>query len=290
MKLTAFLKKYWLVLLLAALVIFLLTGKSTDYDMAGKGGFAMPMMESAEESFLTSRSAGFAMADSAMVMDESTSESKVIRTANMGLHVSDVQGSEAEVTTVVTEMGGEVLSSSLWRGESAYSASMTLRVPEDQFSATLAALEDLAIYVNSQSVSADDVTEAYTDLEARLENARAEEAQYQVIMERANSVSEVLQVTESLSRVRYTIERYETQLQNYDRQVDYSTIYLSLSEDESVGSLGGKWRPGSTVTEAWKDFVVFLQARADDLIYLLVFGLPLAVVLGLVWLAVRKKR
>jgi len=133
------------------------------------------------------------------------------------------------------------------------------------------------------------VTEEYTDLEARLTNYQAEEAQYVAIMERANSVEEILKVTQSLSNVRYQIERIQGQLNYYDNRVDYSTISVSLNEDESVSNVAGKWLPGSTASEALSDFVVFLQSLVDKGIYLAVFGWPILLIALWFWMKKRKR-
>ena len=124
--------------------------------------------------------------------------------------------------------------------------------------------------------------------EARLENYRAEEKQYVTILNRSGSISEVLQVTQAISDVRYQIERIEAQLKNYDTRVEYSTINLSLTEDDKVSSLTEKWRPGSTVTDAFGAWIAFLQDALDAGIYLLIFGWPLALIGVVVWWRKRK--
>ena len=138
--------------------------------------------------------------------------------------------------------------------------------------------------MQSESVSADDVTEEYADLEARLNNHRAEEAQYLALLQRAGTMSETLEVTRALSEVRYQIERMEGQLKNYDSRVDYSRISISLSEDDSAGSVAGKWRPGGTVQTAFSDWIAFLQTGVDKIIYAVIYGWPLLVLyLGYRW-------
>ena len=164
-----------------------------------------------------------------------------------------------------------------------------MRIPADRFEEAMVGLKGFALYVESEYVDADDVTEEYTDLEARLTNYQAEEAQYVAIMERANSVEEILKVTQSLSNVRYQIERIQGQLNYYDNRVDYSTISVSLNEDESVSNVAGKWLPGSTASEALSDFVVFLQSLVDKGIYLAVFGWPILLIALWFWMKKRKR-
>jgi hypothetical protein len=105
------------------------------------------------------------------------------------------------------------------------------------------------------------------DLEARLNNLKEEEAQYLAILDKAVTVDEILQVTDYLSTVRYEIESAEGQMKYYDTNVDYSTITLTLTEDESVEATQEAWRPEGTFHEAVSDWMLFLQKIADSAIW-----------------------
>lgn len=200
---------------------------------------------------------------------------KIIKTGSLSLHMESVQDALPDITAYVEGLGGNVNSSNLMRGENSYSASMTVRVPSDQFDAAMSALKEKAVYVESEYTNASDVTEYYTDLETRLSNKQAEEKQYLEILTSATSVTDVLSVTQYLSSVRYEIESLQAQIKSYDTQIDASTIDLYLTEDESVSAVSETWKPASTVRTALSDFVVFLQGAVDAAIYLVIFGWPL---------------
>lgn len=211
-------------------------------------------------------------------------EQKVIRTGTLSLHMEDVRESVEAIRENVTLWGGEVTNSNVTRYENSYYASMTVRVPADQFDTALAGLKEMAVYVESEYTNADNVTEMYMDLEARLNNLKAEEEQYLAILDKAVTVEEILQVTDYLSNVRYEIETIENQLKYYDTNVDYSTITLTLTEDESVEAVQETWRPLSTFRNALSDWMVFLQDLADGAIYLAIFGWPLILILLGLWI------
>lgn len=212
-------------------------------------------------------------------------EQKVIKTGTLALHMESVQDGVDLIKSKVTELGGDVTNSNITRYDNSYYGSMTVRVPSDQFDAAMAALKELAVFVDSEYTNADNITEAYMDLEARLNNLKEEEAQYLAILDKAVTVEEILQVTDYLSSVRYEIESAEGQLKYYDTNVDYSTITLTLTEDESVAAVRETWRPLSTFREALSEWVIFLQDLADSGIYLAIFGWPVLVLLlvVLIW-------
>lgn len=212
-------------------------------------------------------------------------EQKVIKTGTLALHMESVQEGVELIKTKVTEWGGDVTNSNVTRYDNSYYGSMTVRVPSEQFDAAMSGLKELAVYVDSEYTNADNITEAYMDLEARLSNLKEEEQQYLAILDKAVTVEEILQVTDYLSTVRYEIESAEGQLKYYDTNVDYSTITLTLTEDESVAAVQETWRPLSTFRDAMSEWVVFLQGVVDSAIYLAIFGWPVLVLLlvVLIW-------
>jgi hypothetical protein len=224
-------------------------------------------------------------------MDESGSyDQKVMKSGSLTLHVDDVQEVAEEMTDYVTGLGGIVTSSSINRGDSSYYGYLTVRVPVESFDEALLALKEMSLYVDYEYVYADDITETYMDLEARLNNLMVEEAAYLDLMEMTGSVTEILEVTSALANVRYEIESTESSLSYYDARVDYSTIDLSLSEDDSVSAVTETWRPIGTVMDAFSDWIVFLQDGADKVIYGAIYLWPLALIVLVVWLVRRRKK
>lgn len=213
-------------------------------------------------------------------------EQKIIKTGSLDLHVDDVQDTVPAIEEALSEWEGRVLYSSVNRGSSSYYADMQVRVAAEHFEAAMDGLKEMAVYVDSEYTNADDITEAYADLEARLRNAEEEEAAYLDILTRAGTMSDVLEVTRAISDVRYEIESYESQLSNYDTRVAYSTIDLSLSEDAAVVSITEKWRPVQVVKDAFGEWIGFLQWGVDTLIYVAIFGWPVL----LIWLWRRKRK
>ena len=205
-------------------------------------------------------------------------ERKIIKTGSLSLHVESVQDVIPVITKSVEDEGGSVDSSEINRGSNSYNGNMTVRVPSDKFEASMLAFKEQAVYVETEYTNASDVTFYYTDLETRLSNKQAEEAQYLEILKKADTVTDILSVTQYLSDVRYEIESLQGQLKSYDNQIDLSTITLYLSEDESVSAVSETWKPISTLRTALSDWVVFLQGGVDGAIYLLIFGWPLLIV------------
>jgi len=108
-------------------------------------------------------------------------------------------------------------------------ASLTARIPADKLESVLGEAGTLCNLVNRET-GISDVTESYTDTEARLATLRLQEERLLEILSKATTLTDVLELESRLSDVRYQIERYEANLRNLDSRISYSTLHLNLQE------------------------------------------------------------
>jgi len=110
-------------------------------------------------------------------------------------------------------------------------ANFTLRVPVDQFDTMKDSLDYLGS-VTSLRTSAMNITAQFFDTESRMTSFRIEEARLHELLERADSVADMITIEARLSEVRYNIEWLTSMLRNWQSQVDYSTLTLFIYEVE----------------------------------------------------------
>ena len=159
----------------------------------------------------------------------------VISTASMSIEVDVVPEATASVRMIAETHGGFVEDLSTSGVGSRQSANITIRVPQDRFDAALEQLGRLGD-VPSQRISSEDVTEEFIDLKARLNASTREEQSLLGLLERADSVADVLGIERELSRVRSQIERLQGQINFLQSRIDLSTIYISLFSSASTGT------------------------------------------------------
>jgi hypothetical protein len=105
---------------------------------------------------------------------------------------------------------------------------LTLRVPAERFTVVLDELRRLGSGDGAESITTEDVSEEFIDLDARLENQRRLEAQFLEILKRATKVDEALGVERELATVRTEIDRMQGRRRFLERETALSTITLSL--------------------------------------------------------------
>ncbi|HLF79597.1 MAG TPA: DUF4349 domain-containing protein [Dehalococcoidia bacterium] len=199
------------------------------------------------------------------------SDRKIVQTASIRLQVKEVGGSFEEVGRVATSAGGFVASSNFsFQGEQQI-ASATIRVPAARYQEVLGQLRSLGAKVDSEGSNASDITEEYSDLQARLRNLEATEAQLLTFLTQARNVSEVLQVQDRLNSVRNEIERAKGRMNLLDKLSDLATITVHLRP--VVGSTGTSdgGGLGTEVTRAWEDSLDFLGGIATTVVTAIVF-------------------
>ena len=156
----------------------------------------------------------------------------IIRTANMQLVVDDVRNTIEKITDLAQNLEGYVVNSSSWKEGERVVGQITVRVPSSDFHYAMSILRSMAVEVNSETTSSQDVTEEYVDLEATLRNLEATEAQLLKLMEKAVKVEDILNVQRELSRVQQDIERTKGRMQYLERTSAMSLIQVSLEQSK----------------------------------------------------------
>jgi len=209
---------------------------------------------------------------------------KIVKTADLGLRSEEVRQSAAQAQQLAASVGGTVISSQVYGSDDSVTAQLVLSVPSEEFERVLDELRGLGEKVTTDSVSGQDVTEEYVDLESRERNLRATEESLLRLYDRAENVEEALSIQRELTTVRGEIELVQGRIKYLDQRSAYSQITLNI---QPVTSPPPKptWEPGEVVEQAWDASLAVLQVMATAIISAVVFGWWLAPVLvgGLLW-------
>jgi cell division septum initiation protein DivIVA len=223
--------------LLVALV--LLAGCGGQAGGAASGGGGDSEAVGAERAANTGDGGGAAQTDG----DTATGRS-IVRTGEVRLRVERFETARANLTAAVESRGGYVSDSTRRindrAGASWISGRVVLRVPAENFSGAMTAVEREGRVLES-STSTRDVTEQVVDLRARLDNLRAERDRLRELYRRANDTEDVLAVERRLSEVQTEIEQTEARLNNLERRVAFATITVEMSEPRPDRPAPDRW-------------------------------------------------
>lgn len=156
---------------------------------------------------------------------------KVIRNATLEFEVDVYISAYKRVNDVARECGGYLAGENTRKlPNGKVCGEVTIRIPAENFDRAVDMLRALGDLRN-QSVSANDVTKTYVDLEGRIKTARAmEERLLAILKDPKGETKDILQVEKELATVRGQIEQMLGEIKYMENQVALSTIILSLAE------------------------------------------------------------
>ncbi len=193
-----------------------------------------------------------------------SSDRKIIYVADVTIVVQDFAKIEKELPSLVSSSGGYLADVSIdrSRGERR-SGRWVARVPVDRFEAFLDGLSGLGV-PEGRHQTAQDVSEEYVDLEARIKNGkRLEDRILKLIDERTGNIKDVTDAEQQLSRVREEIERMEGRLRYLANRTSLTTVTISAREEKD-------FKPPETpafsarIGHGWSNSLASLQDSTED--------------------------
>jgi Domain of unknown function (DUF4349) len=181
----------------------------------------------------------------------------IVRTGQASIEVDSLEASMAELRRIVQRSGGFVADASVQSGRNQIrSATLELKVPASRFDELTEGLQPLG-RVQFVNVGAEDVSEEFVDLTARVANGhRLEDRLVELLRTRTGKLQDVLSVERELARVREEIERMEGRLRFLKTRAQLSTLSVNLYEPPPlVASHPGRSVIGEAFKTAWRNFV-----------------------------------
>ncbi len=221
-----------------------------------------------------------------------TLDRKVIKTAYMELEIEKGKFEKIifNITRLAENNGGFISHTQSYSDVDGnlISGSITIRIPQDKYNSALDLVKEMGM-VKSISVSGQDITQEYTDLESRLRNMEAQEEILLDLMAQSKNVSDSIDVQRELSHVQEQIEVIKGRINYMDNMVSFSTIDIYLYEPEPITSSSGwgflkalKQGLRGAVT-VFNTILVFVIASSPIFIFIVI-------ILLIIWLIIRSRR
>ena len=283
-------KSRWLVFAL----LMALAGGCSKSRMAEEGGLAGPAADTAEQARSTAAPGVAPVANAADAAPPPAVRSRqLIRRLDVHLVVKDTEAAAQRLQQLAASLGGFVSDLNASRSEGVLHYQLTVRVPAASLDRAREEIRAIALRVEREQMSTEDVTDQYVDLSARMQSLQATETELRELLaesrERSRKVGEVMEIYRELTGVRTQIEQIQGQLNALQDLVGLSTIQLTLEPDAAGKPIAaGGWRPNETVRESFGVLVGFLQGLVDLVIFLIVVALPVALVILIPVLLLRK--
>src|SRR5271157_1275035 len=211
----------------------------------------------------------------------------VVQTAELTIVVQDVKARVNQLEQMTKTMGGYVVSINIGQtyapdGTQEPDAQIVFRVPADQLDAALTQVKQNTVDVQNETLTGQDITSQYVDLQSRLTAKEAAADQLTIIMQNATKTQDVLDVYQQLQQVDSDIEVLKGQIQ-YDQQAaQLSAITVHVVAEETIKPIQvGGWKPQGTARDAIQNLVYFWQGFVDFLINFFLLVLPALITIAI---------
>ena len=222
---------------------------------------------------------------------------KVIRTAQVDLQVNNVETMLATIRGITDGAGGLVFASSTSFDGDNQLATITLDVPADQFDQVITSLRSAngVKKVQRESVSSQDVTDEYVDLQSRLKSLNASHDRLLDLIKQATNINDIVTLDDHLSNIESQIDQVTGRMNYIDKKTSFSRIVVTLSPVAVLAHQGGNgFDLGRAVEDAWASSLNFTGVVLTAVVKVVVFlwwMLPLATIgYGVVTIRRRQRR
>ncbi|HAU1321172.1 TPA: DUF4349 domain-containing protein [Legionella pneumophila] len=214
----------------------------------------------------------------------------IIRNANITLEVNDPVKVIDAIMQIAEREGGYVVNSNL-RQDSFYVggnvAQISIRIPSNRLNNVLQNLKSLAVKVIEESITSEDITRQYVDLESELKNYRVAKDQLNKIMQGAKNTSDVLAVYQQLSETQRKIDVIEGQIKYYKESIAYSLVTIYLQIDPAIkNAQNSTWQISEVVMKSYQALIDNLRQFTYGFIEFVILFVPMILLWGIIALLV----
>lgn len=211
---------------------------------------------------------------------------QIVRTGDVSVDVDDITSAANRITTLVSATGGAIGSDQRQGDLADGTADLVLRVPPDNFDDVLETVSALGEEL-SRSVSAQDVSTAVADIDARVESLQNSVDRLLALAAQAVSVSDLIAIESELSSRQAELESLQAQQRALADQVGLATlsVHLSASSEPDTTDTGFT----ASLATGWDALLTF-GAGLISIIGVLVPWLALITLIGApLWLLLRRR-
>jgi len=262
--------------------------QSAREDAAPPAGAPSPAPEAPSDG--SAESGGAADGAAGGVSEAAVREASIISVGTVTLESDDVAEARRGVQRLGDEVGGEVAQEETTTDRDGVvdGSRIELRVPSEQFDATMTGLEDVADVVGSTRGS-DDVSTEVVDTQARLRAQEESLQRIELLLAEADDLAEIVSIEAELTRRQADLDGLASQLAYLADATTWSTVtvYLERADadeaaDDTTDEAGSGFLDG--VSSGWDGLVSVLGGLALVAGVLLPWvGLALVIGVPLLW-------
>lgn len=229
---------------------------------------------------------------------------KIVYTGSLSIQTLEYDKSAASIRRKIREAGGFSEAESEndndynWYRRSTGSGStrnlnITARIPSEKFESFMDSLQGDGKVMN-RSMNAENISQVYANKETYKKALEKEQERLLAMMDKAVTIEDMIAVESRLSEVERQLNTYKTDLSAMDKDVQYSTIYISLEEVKRYSDETPTVTFPEKVKYAFEDAINSFTEFCEGIVLFIIRSFPflilLAIVIALVIRLIRKRQ
>jgi Domain of unknown function (DUF4349) len=201
------------------------------------------------------------------------SKRKIITTGQVALTVKVYDPFFKALEDQLQQVGGYISNLEATRDSgSVRLATITIRIPPARTNLMVSWLREQGM-IQSENIKAEDISEEYYDIQARLQNAKRLEARLlEMVQKNTGKLADLVLLEEKIGAVRENIEQMEGRIRNMDRLISLATLTLNVQVQSSTTVTTPTF--ASRAIHAWKHSVKALKEVSQNGLLALIAILP----------------
>ena len=217
---------------------------------------------------------------------------KIVYTGNLSIQTLEYEKSAASIRKKIKDAGGFSEAESerdndyYWYSHSSGSGntrylSITARIPSEKFEDFINSLSGDG-KVMSRSVNAENISQVYANKETYKKSLEKEQERLLEMMDKAQTIEEMITVESRLSEVERQLNVYKTDLAQMDKDVEFSTVYIELKEVKRYTEEVSSTTFGEELKYAFEDAISSFKNFCEGIILFVVRNFPYLIILSVI--------
>ena len=217
---------------------------------------------------------------------------KIVYTGNLSIQTLEYEKSAASIRKKIKDAGGFSESESerdndyYWYSHSGSTSNtrylnITARIPSEKFEDFINSLSGDG-KVMSRSVNAENISQVYANKETYKKSLEKEQERLLEMMDKAQTIEEMITVESRLSEVERQLNVYRTDLAQMDKDVEFSTVYIELKEVKRYTEEVSSTTFGEELKFAFEDAINSFQNFCEGIILFVVRNFPYLIILAVI--------
>lgn len=221
---------------------------------------------------------------------------KIIYHANLNVEVKALDEVISDIQEKTEVLEGYVVESMVQGKNTEFDRTghMTVRIPQDYLQEFIQFVETESSKVVESSITGQDVTEEYVDLQTRLDSKQKVEERLLSFMEEAEKTEDLLLISSDLARVQEEIEEIKGRIQYLENKINLATVSIFFQEKDVTLAGNKNLNIWDKTKEQFVKSIQFLITAFSNLFIFIVGNIPVFIMLGIIgliiYLVVRRKR